>query len=212
MTSVPKLFPGETVAILAGGPSLTQADVDACRGRVRVIAIKDAIRLAPWADVLYSGEIRWWRHYGDSLQFAGLRYGIEATSPPPAFPAGLGPWGVTVLRNTGPVGLETDPSGLRTGKNSGFQAVNLARHLGAKTILLLGFDMQPSEQGQTHWFGAHPYTMADSPYREFLECWPTIVEPLRQEGVEVLNCTPTSALKVFQMMSVADALTRGVAA
>ena len=45
---VPRLWPGETVAILGGGPSLTPADVDFCRDKARVIAIKEAHRLAPY--------------------------------------------------------------------------------------------------------------------------------------------------------------------
>jgi len=45
--SVPRLWPGETFVCLASGPSLTQADVDYCRGKARVIAIKDVLHLAP---------------------------------------------------------------------------------------------------------------------------------------------------------------------
>jgi hypothetical protein len=206
MSMVHRIWSGETVAIFAGGPSLTQADVDACRAAgCRMLAIKDAIRMAPDADVLYSGEVRWWRHYGDGLSFTGLRYGIESASPGPAVAVGLGPWGVTFLRNTGPLGLETDPTGLRTGKNSGYQAVNLAVHLGARRIVLLGYDMKPVN-GQDHWFGPQPYVHAPIPYAAFHECFATIVEPLQALGVEVINASPGSSLTAFPRVTLAQAL------
>lgn len=200
MTAVPRLWPGETFAILAGGPSLTLADVDACRAAgCRTIAIKDAIRLAPWTEAWYGCDAKYWRHYGDSVpEFTGLRYTLEADAAQ---------W-ATVLRNTGQTGLETDSSGLRTGKNSGFQAVNLAVHLGARRILLLGYDMQQVD-GRNYWF-AEPrpasYSWVQPPYRDFRECFETIVEPLRAEGITVINCTPDSALTCFTMMSLAQAL------
>ena len=50
---MPRLSDGGTIVCLATGPSLTQADVDAVRGQAdAVIAISDAVDLAPWADVL----------------------------------------------------------------------------------------------------------------------------------------------------------------
>jgi len=126
--TVPCRWPGETVVILAGGPSLAAAHVARCQG-AHVIAIKDTIRLAPWADVLYGCDAKWWAHHGAQLRaFTGLRYALEA---------GASAW-ATVLRNTGELGLEADPSGLRTGKNSGYQAINLAVHLNARQIIQIG--------------------------------------------------------------------------
>lgn len=196
MVTVPKLWPGSTVAILAGGPSLTQADVDFCRGRARVIAIKDAIQLAPWADVLYACDAKWWRHYAKGLTFTGPRYSLETESEP---------W-ASVLRNTGEMGLEIDPTGLRTGRNSGYQAINLAVHLGATRIVLLGYDMRPVN-GKDHWFGPRPpsYWTLTPPYKNFLELFPSIVAPLQTLGVEVLNATPGSALTLFPAVRLEDA-------
>jgi hypothetical protein len=111
--SVPKLWPGETAALLATGPSLNQADCDYLRGRVKVIAINDAHRLAPWADVLYSSDRRWWSHYKGVPEFAGLKYGIGSSvgksNPFTKIP------GITVLRNGGHEGLDPLPTSLRNG-------------------------------------------------------------------------------------------------
>jgi len=200
VASVPRLWPGSTVVCLGSGPSLTAEDVDFCRGRARVIAVKDTIRLAPWADVLYSGEIKWWQHYGPTLLFEGLRYGIECEGMARV----AEPLNVNVLKNTGFVGLETAPTGLRTGKNSGYQAVNLARHFGAARIVLLGYDMAVDGTRQ-HFLGPHPYPRNDV-FRDFVPLFETLVQPLKEAAVEILNCSRVSALDCFERRSLSEAL------
>ncbi len=199
-TPVPRLWPGETVVCLGGGPSLTQSDVDACRGKARVIAIKEAYLLAPWADVLYSCDFKWWYGEKGAPTFAGMKYGLEA---------GSAKWGVNILRNTGQEGVETDPTGLRTGQNSGYQAVNLAVHFGASRIVLLGFDMWRSPEGKSNWFEgqgiAKSYHVA-SPYPMFISFFATMVEPLKALGVEVVNCSRSTMLRSFPQMTLEDAL------
>lgn len=106
-------------------------------------------------------------------------------------------------------GIDPDPTGLRTGKNSGYQAVNLAVHLGASRIVLLGFDMQAARTGD-HFFGQHRYpgavnTRAET-FRDFREAFETAVEPLQRLGVEVVNASPGSALTAFPQASLEEAL------
>ncbi len=200
--AVPRLWPGETVVILATGPSLTPAQVErADRSVARVFAIKEAIRLLPRADVLYACDARWWKHFGPGLaDYAGPRYALEPT-----------PY-ATCLRNTGMTGLELDPTGLKTGQNSGYQAVNLAVHLGAARIVLLGFDMKQGRTGD-HWFGAHTYPGTVPPrFRDFIEYFASIVAPLGAAGIEVLNATPGSALLCFPQVTLDAALGDEVAA
>lgn len=200
--TVPKLWPGSTIACLASGPSLNQQDVDACRGVAKVIAIKDSIRLAPWADVLYACDARWWVNHPETKAYTGPKYGLEVPRDRDD---------VQVLRNTGDTGLELQPDGLKNGRNSGYQAINLAVHLGASRVVLLGYDMAPTPGGEHHWFGFHSYSRAAPPYKLFLERFETLHEPLKRAGIEVLNATPWSALKFFPIVSLDEAL-EGVAA
>lgn len=200
MTRVERLWPGETVAILGGGPSLTRADVDALRGVCRVIAINKAYELAPWADVMYAADAKFWNWEHGAPAFTGPKYAIEA-SDPIMWPD------VQVLRNTGVTGLELEPTGLRTGYNSGYQSVGLAYHFGAARILLLGFDLKVGANGLSHWHGDHP-DRQPSPYGAMLEAFPSIAQPLKDAGVEVINCTPGSALKCFPMSTLRDELAR----
>lgn len=192
MPTVPKDWRGETAVVIATGPSLTSEDVDYCRGKARVVAVNDAYKLAPWADCLYATDARWWHWHRGVPDFTGPKWSLEHSA-----------WGnhrerypdVQRLRNTGPGGLEHDPSGLKNGRNSGYAAVNLAYHYGATRIILLGFNMG-HKGGRSHFFGDHP-NRTSSPYRQFIERFETIVAPLQKRGVSVINCSRDSLLHCF---------------
>lgn len=201
MVSVPKLWPGETVVILATGPSLTQEDVDYVRGKARVIAINDAYKLAPWADCLYGTDARWWHWHHGVPSFTGPKWSLEHSQ-----------WGnfrarypdVQRLMNTGPDGLEHKPTGLKNGRNSGYAAVNLACHYGATRIILLGYDLQ-TVKGKSHFFGHHP-NKSVSPYSSFRQRFQSLVKPLKKIGVEVINCSAHTALTAFPCAPLRETL------
>lgn len=197
---VPRAWPCSTVAILATGPSLRAADAELCREvGCRVLAIKDAIRIAPLADAMYfSGADagQWWQRNRAAIQsFQGLKFTLDRRARELA----------TVIASTGELGLELDPSGVRTGRNSGYQAINVAVHLGASRVILLGYDMH-AVHGRDHWFGAHPY-QTTAPYDAFLRCFESIVAPLQANRIDVVNATPDSSLTCFPIMTLTEAIT-----
>jgi hypothetical protein len=197
---VSRLWPGETVIIIGGGSSLTPDDVMYVQGKGRVIAVKEAYLLAPWADVLYAADSKWWTYYKGAPEFTGLKFGIAQTETPPI------EWpDVQVLQQTGVHGVERDPAGLRTGYNSGYQAINLAVHLGAAKIVLLGFDCWRGPTGEQNWFGSHP-NHVESPYPLFLQAFATMADPLKSAGVEVLNASRFTVLTAFPRVSLDEAL------
>jgi hypothetical protein len=196
MSPVPRLWPGSTVVCIGGGPSLTREDVEYCRGRAKVIAINNAYQLAPWADVLFAADAKWWDWHEGVKYFAGLRYSI--TSPPAKY-------GVTVLQRTSGPGLDLNPLALRRGQNSGYQAINLAVHLGASRILLLGYDMQKGPHGEEHWHGDHP-DKSRSPYGQFIARFESLMAPLRALQVDVINCSRRTALPWFPCQPLREAL------
>jgi hypothetical protein len=192
---------GQTVAICASGPSLTVDDCAYLRGKVPIIAVNDAVRLAPFADVLYSSDRLWWLRARGATWFAGAKFAIgsRADHADPVAP------GIIVLRYTGVDGLELDPAGLRTGRNSGYAALNLAVHLGARRIVLVGYDMQATG-GRMHFDGAPRGLMATSPslFALWRQLFQTMVEPLQIIGVDVWNATPGSALDAFPRATLRD--------
>lgn len=194
MVSVPRDWAGQTCVILATGPSLTQEDVDYCRGRARVIAINNAVFIALWADAMYATDAQFWAWHRGVPEFTGPKWSLEHSK-----------WNndrarytaVQRLRSTGADGLERNATGLRNGSNSGFAAINLAFHYGVKRILLLGYDMQPAKD-KSHFFGEH-VNKSKSPYDKFRRKFPTLVKPLAKSGVRVVNCTRKSVLTAFPM-------------
>lgn len=202
--AAPRMWPGETVVCLGGGPSLTQAQADFVHGvwragRARVIAINDSYRLAPWADALYACDARWWDWHKGAPEFEGLKVSQDERLAE-TYPE------VRRLTTTGGDGFDPNPAHLRTGKNGGYQAIHLAVHLGARRIVLLGYDMKQTG-GRSHWHEGHPVPNTEQVYaRVMLPHFETLLRPLDLLGVEVLNATPGSALEVFPTARLEDVL------
>lgn len=190
---------GGVVICLASGPSLTASDVELCRGKGIVVCVNDAYRFAPWADVLYSSDRYWWQHYRGVPEFHGLKATIEYT--PGRYAAALLTMvpDLVVFRHTGHLGIEWAPDGLRTcGQNSGGAAVNLAVHLGARRIVLLGYDLGRGTDGKTHFFGDHPPPLnGRQDFVHWRRCFEEMVAPLEELGVEVVNCSRRTSLNAF---------------
>lgn len=111
------------------------------------------------------------------------------------------------LRDYGYLGLSDHDDGICHGHNSGYQAINLAVMLGARRILLLGFDMKAAADGRMHWHPEHPVRTPGNVFTQsMLPAYKTIVGPLEERGIEVINCSPDSALHVFKKMPLEEAL------
>lgn len=182
--------------ILGTGPSLTQEDVDACRRfHTYTIAISDAYRLAPWTSVLYAPDARWWDWHQDALSLPCLRYSLQSS-----------PYqGVTRLAPGIQRGLETDPRFLATGGHGGWQAINLAVHLGAARIILLGYDMQPSAEGVHHFFGEHP-NHSHVRYEKWLSLYESLCTWLVPLGVTIVNASRATAISGVPRVDLVTAL------
>ncbi len=76
---VPRMWAGETVVCIGGGPSVSANQVELIHGKAKVIAISDAYRVAPWADVLYSCHKRWWDWHDGAKGFEGIKVGLRGS-------------------------------------------------------------------------------------------------------------------------------------
>lgn len=115
-------------------------------------------------------------------------------------------WALRLVPSRDAPGMSRDPAVIHRGGNSGYQAVNLAAHLGARRIVLLGFDMRVVN-GRRHWFGDHPGQLnMPSDYAQWVRRFETAAEELMDMGIEVINATPGSALPWFTMMPIEAAL------
>lgn len=156
----------------------------------------------PDCDHIWATDYRWWNHHIADItnDYEGRCWTQEVQWPDDKDPAA---WGIKCLKaDTGACGLSTDPGKVHTGKNSGYAAINLAYHLGAERILLLGYDMKM--RGNTrHWFGAHPDGMeVASDYASFAEQFATIYPA--DYGIEIWNVTRDTALRCFPLYDLDD--------
>lgn len=104
-------------------------------------------------------------------------------------------------------GLSLDPEYLVTGRNSGYQAINLAVLAGAKMIILLGYDSSEPQRGKpTHWFGDHPRREPDNVFAIYRQSFKVGAKEIIAAGVRVINCSPGSAVDAFEKMELEQAL------
>lgn len=95
---------------------------------------------------------------------------------------------------------------LRDGRSTGHRAVSLAILCGGKKVVLLGYDMQIDPvSGRSHCHDDYQMTENDKSYRnEFLPSFVGWNQDAREIGVEIINCTPGSALKEFPCVRFSD--------
>jgi len=195
--NVPSLWAERTVVIYASGPSMNQGVVEATR-HLPAIVINDTFRLAPDANVLYAADDDWWKENPDAQIFPGLKVTIGEKCKLNF---------IYKLRNTGNKGFDPDRSCLRTGGNSGYQALHLAIHGDAKRVLLCGYDM--SNKKGDHWFGKHkaPLKQTDpDSYKNWAKRFDDLAKVAAVRSVEIINCTLDSAISAFPIRSLSSVL------
>ena len=108
-------------------------------------------------------------------------------------------------------GTERLPYCVPSGTNSGALAIKVARHLGAKRILLLGYDGHG-----THFFGPHPEqrrglfklnNTTDKRRHIHILQHRQEAEECARAGVEVWNCSPGTAIPHYPIAQLSEALT-----
>lgn len=217
---VTRAWEGRTVALVCAGPSLTLAQLQLLKQReVPAIAVNDAYLVAPWADVLYFADAGWyfWHAAGIARKFdwtsftadevrhafAGFRgqkatIRHEDTAPAPDLFV-MGRHGPT------PEGLSDDPRELHTGLHSGYQALDMLALSRPARILLVGCDLRFVE-GRSHAHQGHVRPQKQRNLDDFVRMYRTVERPLQERGIEVVNCTPGSALTRFRFSTLEQEL------
>lgn len=193
--------------VAAPGPSLTEEVAELCRGE-RVIAVNDAYRLLPWADVKYACDAAWWEVHRMNV-LTGERWTSHSLAPKNDKRSMSD--GFHVIEGRNGEGFSRDPAVIHYASNSGFQAVNLAILFGADPIILVGFDMR-EVGGKRHFFGNHKAPLRDGhPFPVWVGHFARAAKKLGP-APRIINATPGSALTCFPMMPLAEALNMRIAA
>lgn len=149
--------------------------------------------------MLYACDDKWWHRYHDEVKASGFAGELWTQDNRAAQRYRLN-------RVQGGNASGLGRRGINWGGNSGYQSINLAYLWGAVRILLIGFDMRKVD-GRSHWFGDHPPGLHNnSPYDAWLKRFDSLAADLRAEQVDVLNCTPESALRAFPFASIDEVL------
>ena len=199
MAQLPQQWKGKTVIVAASGPSLAGLAPMIlkrnCDG-VPSIAVNTSFRLIENADVLFAGDLQWWKfHYKEigTRGFRGALWTIDhaATRYP-------GVQRVKAVHRPG-IGVEH----IYSNGNSGMQAVNLAFLFGSRRVLLAGFDMKLGPEGEKHWHADHPHPMVQGQqFGEWIHKANFVAADAKRLGLEIINCTPGSALTMFPMSTL----------
>ena len=211
----------KTVVCIGTGPSLTPEQVETARQKgFELYGCNLIYEMVPDLTLFYSVNYAFYEHYWDkglsehtaekwttNAKVASHFDGMHWIAEPPGTPSEHRP------------GLSTDPKMIHHGHGSGGSLVSMAHRNGADRIILLGYDMQyaPDYDGRAqqigssdrHYFGEYPQSMQHWPsekvdrgkHVELIEWYRSIHT---QGLVEVVNCTPDSAIDCFEAISIED--------
>ena len=172
------------------------------RGGTAVIAVNDAIYPCGFADIAYACDPQWWDLHGGLRAYRGLKVALGVSrGGQPFAPAYDDVWWVEC---SGTDGWDDDPDKIRSGGNSGYQALQVAaKGYSPKNIILVGYDMQGP-----HFFGEHPASIRMHPnMATWIQSYNILGDKLIDSmGINVVNASPGSALKRFPPVDLAAAL------
>lgn len=204
--------------IVAGGPSCKAIDWHAARdaagrpggGQTRWLAVNNAFRLIPWADALYGADGSFWRSVDGAKGFGGLKVTQDQRA------AAVKAWGLRkVYAGSGAsqsmAMLFGERGHIGSGKNSGFQALNLAAQFGARRIALCGFDFNLSRG--THWHGRHASPMTN-PTEYAVAGWRMALDAqagvFAERGIRVVVATKDSRLTAYPRVPLMELVGHGL--
>lgn len=222
--AIEPIFKGHTGVLIATGPSLNKEQVEVVRkahaaGDCKVITVNNAYQLAPWTDAHISCNDDWWKHYwnDDHLlrQIAAEKYTW--------YPELAKAYGIRYIKAIVKDGLSLDPTVIHINHGSGPMGLNLALHYGFDRLLLIGHDMKFAKDYNglqrkvgsepRHFFGEYPKELQHWPSVKIGRSAPGVIDglieaynkmppDLQKAGMEVINCTPDSALPTFRLSTL----------
>ena len=201
----------KTIACLGTGPSIIPRQVETARKKAVLFACNDAFRLAPDCTVLHACNYEWWDHRWDEVKDLPA---IKTT----IFEDTAKKYGIQYIPGRWYSGLSEKPV-ISYGHSAGFQLLNLAYHEKPDRILLLGYDMRFAADydgkarrvgsSPRHFFGEYPKELQhwpsvkvkDGVHVELLDLYRSVA---KQGLVEIINCSPGSALDCFPVADIED--------
>lgn len=174
----------DTFICVGSGPSFTEADAALiARSKLQTIAINNAWERARSAHYIFGGDGEWWDHNIGGIDIPAERWTSSSTAS-----------AVYHLNYFRPPGQAW---------HGGLRAVQLALHLGATRILLVGYDC--SVRRGTHYHGDHAHTA--NPNENVCSGWREQFRVLENPNkIPIINCSRETRLRVFPLAQLEDEL------
>ncbi len=180
-----------------------------------VIGINMAVTIADWIDFLFFGDSDWFFRNRQKVDEAKVeRVSCDDLFEKERYRSIVKHMHKDKKKN---YGISNVPGYVCWNKNSGLASLSLAYQLGAKRIILVGFDMDSDcidSKDRYHIFGFH-YEQKTSPpdknkreekFRRMKFGLPAIAKDARRLGVEIINANPESAIEEFPKANVKELL------
>lgn len=203
LNPVQPVFKQKDVFIVGGGNSLQNFNFDLLKDKC-VITINRSFIHVPFAQVLYFSDYRFYMwasgKMGDDNElidnfkkYKGKIYTISNKISNDER--------ISVLINSGKTGFDTINGKLKHGGNSGYAAINLAYHLGAKRIILMGYDMKKLK-GKLHFHNGYISKQNELVYKRFVAPYELLSKMTTDLGLPIYNTSLESDLPYFQKVKL----------
>lgn len=196
---VPRVEGLKTAYVIGGGPSLKGFDFERLREKY-VITTNMAFKDAPWAQIHFIGDCRVVSmNRGEIVQCPGT---VVTTCPDYKDDPEI-----MYLTISGREGIELEKRTRIRFVCAGYAAINLAALLGARKIVLLGFDNR-QVKGRDNYHDLYPEEMRANPanYETWNSRYNTMRDDLKRNKIKVLNATPSTSLTAFPVAQIEDVL------
>jgi len=190
--SIPREWPGARCFILCNGESIRAQRHLIPQLTGRIIAIKEAVRLRPDADVLFVAAERSVDIVPGLLPIFTGQYVIARNKLPANYPEYV----KRISRTKDHTQLCDLPDHV-CGYDCGTSAINVAYHFGATEIILLGMDMTGDRWCNGEFAHPMPHIPKDH-HRRHISVLPAIAKDAIRRGIRIVNCSPISAVQCFE--------------
>ena len=198
--SIPKLWPGSTIFVIGGGPSISHlVGQNWLDGKI-VIAVHHSIKVILKPSVWFCADTRAYWELQDIINaFEGFKVSLNIRTEEWKSVEGHG--NINVINQGKGVGLSDNPRCLCYNQNGGGTAIDLAYHFGAKRIILLGFDCNQANAKDS--YSSHTRQKTIVPWQNSSVCQ-KLDNSAKSKGVDIINCTPNSGLPIIRRGNLKD--------
>lgn len=203
---IPKLYIGQTVFVVGGGPSVNHIPWKLLRDRP-IVGCNDAFRLGDHIDWLVFADKRWWVWNHEELTKWKNRENTIALVP--QLLKDKPSWLKIVRRDEARFGLSVEPDTVCWNRGCGGAAINVAYLLGASRVVLLGFDMRMVDR-KHNWHDNHRSEERPKIYQNsMIPFLKPMSDAMKVTGFQIVNATPNSALDVFPIKPLEELIGMG---